>query len=130
MEGYWIQGYDNFTIGSAITVSDTSDYKPGTAYPATSNWRCLGGYVASDNVSTWLNSLMTGYLNSGNFTTGSEQHCDLSTDNATDRGRTQHTLWGLSDGSTKNLVHSSEDHQAAYANWTSSTEQFYDLRYR
>jgi len=127
VEGYWIQGYDNLTFGSAITVSNTSDDKPSTAYPATSNWRCLGGYAASDNVSTWLNSLMTGYLNSGNWETGTEKHWDLSTDNATDRGRTQHTLWGLSTGSTKNLVHSIEDYQAAYDNWTSSTAQFYDL---
>ena len=128
LEGYWIMGYDNLTIGSAITASNTANDMPAEAYPATMNWQCLGGYAATDNVTAWLNSFMESYLTSGDFTTSTAKNWDLSEDNSTDRNAINYILLGVSTGSTKNLVYQGESTSAAYTDWDANdTSQFVDL---
>ncbi len=127
-EGYFIMGYDNLTIGSSITASNTSNDQPATAYPATSNWQCLGIYSTTDNLTSYYNTYAAGFLTSGSIETGAEKHWNLSDDNSSSRHQVQHSLWGMSTGSTKRLVFGDHQTSGAHDNWTtSSTSQYSDL---
>tara|TARA_Y100001970_G_C14091085_1_gene780071 strand:+ start:244 stop:990 length:747 start_codon:yes stop_codon:yes gene_type:complete len=127
-EGYFILGYDNLTIGSSITASATSNDQPATAYPATSNWQCLGIYSTTDNLTSYYNTYATGFLTSGSIETGAEKHWNLSDDNSSERNAVRHSLWGMSTGSTTRLVFGDHQTSGAHDNWsTSTTSQYNDL---